>query len=633
MFRSEPLICLYLDNVPDIQKAINMGKKTTYDRIVLRVATPQSGQRGNDKNGNKIKPFTRSDLLLSGEEWRRNTILKVGEFGDCESRCKHVQKQSIRNLNEEINWAKHLDSIVCVTITLYNDESFNMARQLLEKFDQGGCVLAEMTIVDKSFFTQNYSKDEKTIKQSQASTMVWQRWNKFRLSIDFDKYFKIALELTPTMPNECELRRWFAEPVELIIIPSNMFELSNNNNQISLKECYRYVCQEFWNHTSASFAVRCTYDDPWIDNYPKILRSALAVNRFNGVKHECNYFSGFGLKLPLTPDDHINKCAKYHEKMHNVYAKAIRLAIEDRLQINDKVRLMICGANGWKLLEPVMAIIDNSKTVEVFVFDEDPCARISIKEAIEHLYADRNTKITILADANAEEYFAEMDIVVSITSRAIYESQCLQFNFNRVHEYIRPDAIFIPGQSSISIVPITCALAYSTLHEGALKFNHRNSAHELQSYEIRAQIVCPLYTRNFYECADAHELFSFKYQCSYNDRSIRVTTDSRTKRSEFVLDREAVVTGFAGYFQAVMYKDVTLNNRTMFNNHNIGCIPMAYFPLKCPQTLSAQEKLKTAFWLHINADKQECWYEWHTMAPIPTSFQNLKGDSYTLRHS
>lgn len=109
MFRGGPLICLYLDNVPDIQKAIDVGTKATYDRIVSRITTPQLGQRGNDKNGNNNKRFTRSDLLLSGEEWRRNTILKVGESGDCESRSKHVQKQSIRNLKEEIEWAKHLD--------------------------------------------------------------------------------------------------------------------------------------------------------------------------------------------------------------------------------------------------------------------------------------------------------------------------------------------------------------------------------------------------------------------------------------------------------------------------------------------------------------------------------------------
>lgn len=226
-----------------------------------------------------------------------------------------------------------------------------------------------------------------------------------------------------------------------------------------------------------------------------------------------------------------------------------------------------------------------------------------------------------------------MDIIVSITSKAIYECQCLQFNFERVREYIRPDAIFIPRQSTLSIVPITSSVAYSALLDGGLHFDYRNPTHGLQSYKIRAQTVCPLYTRNFYECSTAQELFTFKYQCSYNARSIRVVADTRTKRPEFTIDRDCVVTGFGGYFQAIMYKDVTLNNRTMFNNHNRDCVPMAYFPLRSPQSLSAQEKLKTVFWLHTDTDKEESWYEWHTTAPILTSFQNLKGDSYTLRHS
>lgn len=225
-----------------------------------------------------------------------------------------------------------------------------------------------------------------------------------------------------------------------------------------------------------------------------------------------------------------------------------------------------------------------------------------------------------------------MDIVVSITSKAIYESQCLQFNFDRVCRYIRPEAIFIPNQSTISIVPITSAMAHSTLQEG-LSYNHQNQSHGLQNYKIRTQTVCPLYTRNFYECATVQELFSFKHQCSYNDRRVRITADARIKRPEFVIDRDAVVTGFAGYFQVVMYKDVTMMNRNMFNSQNVGCIPMTYFPLKSPQTLSANEKLKTVFWLHTDADKRKCYYEWHTTHPFATPLNNLKGDSFTLQHS
>lgn len=242
------------------------------------------------------------------------------------------------------------------------------------------------------------------------------------------------------------------------------------------------------------------------------------------------------------------------------------------------------------------------------------------------------TKITILTDANAEKYFGEMDIVVSITSKAIYESQCLQFNFDRVRRYVQPNAILIPNQSTISIVPITSALTHSMLQEG-FSYDRRNPSHGLQNYKVRTQTVCPLYTRNFYECATVQELFSFKHHCSCNDRSVRIMDDARIKRSEFVIDRDAVVTGFAGYFQVVLYKDVTLTNRNIFKSHSVGCVPMAYFPLKSPQTLSAKEKLKTVFWLHTDAEQRKCYYEWHTTHPIATPLQNLKGDAFTLHYS
>lgn len=55
---------------------------------------------------------------------------------------------------------------------------------------------------------------------------------------------------------------------------------------------------------------------------------------------------------------------------------------------------MICGWNGWKFLEPVITVIGNSDAVEMFILDEDPCNRISITEAIKHLYTDRSKSFT-----------------------------------------------------------------------------------------------------------------------------------------------------------------------------------------------------------------------------------------------
>lgn len=53
-----------------------------------------------------------------------------------------------------------------------------------------------------------------------------------------------------------------------------------------------------------------------------------------------------------------------------------------------------------------------------------------------------------------------MDIVVSISFEAIYESQWIKFNFDQVCDYIRDDAIMIPHQSAVSIV---CVLLQKSL--------------------------------------------------------------------------------------------------------------------------------------------------------------------------
>lgn len=273
--------------------------------------------------------------------------------------------------------------------------------------------------------------------------------------------------------------------------------------------------------------------------------------------------------------------------MFGIYEQAIRLAIADRLQSEDKVlicqrnvqlakssdsfvicskvRLMICGRSGWKLLAPVMATIGGSEAVEVFVYEEDPCSQISINDIIDSLYSDKSnhlhsksykdttiqsfhlsfTEVAIIGDAEAEMYFNKMDILVSVTLEAIYESQRLQFNFDRVRNYMRSDAILIPQHSSLSIVPVTAARVHSHLQDGQPSFRRNSSG--IEHYETRAQTIYPLYTRNLYECAAIQELFSFRYPTS---RCVHISSETRLKKLAFQMERDCTVTGFCGFYQA-----------------------------------------------------------------------------------
>lgn len=80
------------------------------------------------------------------------------------------------------------------------------------------------------------------------------------------------------MPSEADLSRWYGEPVEMIIIPSDMFEeaIKDNNNSLILKDPYREVCLQFAIRTRTHFAVRCNQDNPWINLYPKVLKAVFS---------------------------------------------------------------------------------------------------------------------------------------------------------------------------------------------------------------------------------------------------------------------------------------------------------------------------------------------------------------------
>lgn len=184
-----PSLCLYPDFVSDIQKTLKIGKEASYNRVVVPITNREHEKDGDDRR----KAFTRSDLLLDADAWRENTILKMSEFNECDSCDEKISKKSIQNLKLEIDWAKHQNSEnAIVLVSLKTDPCANLARQFLNKFEQIGLVMAEMPMVDKSYFTQMYAKASEQIALSTASANIWHRWNQFRFTVDFNPQFKVS---------------------------------------------------------------------------------------------------------------------------------------------------------------------------------------------------------------------------------------------------------------------------------------------------------------------------------------------------------------------------------------------------------------------------------------------------------
>lgn len=188
----QPNIFLYPVFVSDIQKAIEIGKNAKYNRVIVPITNPALSQDEHRQNDGQRHAFTRSDLLLDANAWCEKTILKISDANDCDSCDESIRRQSNQNLKFEIDWAKHQNGDRAnVLVSLQNDQNANLARQLLNQFDRFGAVLVEVPIIDKSYYMQTFVKTDDKMKLSTASASVWQRWNSFRFTVDFNPQFNV----------------------------------------------------------------------------------------------------------------------------------------------------------------------------------------------------------------------------------------------------------------------------------------------------------------------------------------------------------------------------------------------------------------------------------------------------------
>lgn len=77
---------------------------------------------------------------------------------------------------------------------------------------------------------------------------------------------------------------------------------------------------------------------------------------------------------------------------------------------------MICGSDGWKLISPLVELIENSKNVKnvnIFIHEEEPNKRIMISDINESLYMDTRKKCTSNEKCSRQMNLIECDLIYS----------------------------------------------------------------------------------------------------------------------------------------------------------------------------------------------------------------------------
>lgn len=278
---------------------------------------------------------------------------------------------------------------------------------------------------------------------------------------------------------------------------------------------------------------------------------------------------------------------------------------------------MFCGAHVIELLRCISV-----ERTNIFIFEENVNVRKGMIESIPYL----NANIRIISNENVIELHGKMDIIVAFSPELIYQGILLKLNYDRVAKYAALDTILIPRQSKVFIRPVMSPKVLAEIQNETYSFHQYQSPNRARDGGIRKQAIWITSIRHVCECSDEKELINFDYY-SMEMSSI----ENRYEKLNFIIEQDCIVTGFAGYYEANLYKEINVSGHGV-NDGSRNCYPIMYMPLVRPQIFCGGELLQTNFWLVHNALKGIFWYQWCTESPHITHIHNVKGVSSQLNY-
>lgn len=145
-----------------------------------------------------------------------------------------------------------------------------------------------------------------------------------------------------------------------------------------------------------------------------------------------------------------------------------------------------------------------------------------------------------------------------------------------------------------------------------------------QAYEDTEHYETPFVAKlhRFTPLAEPQPVFTFSHpnrHCAIdNSRHCQLTFES--------MGQPAICHGFAGYFDAVLYKQIHLSILPSTHTPNMASWFPIYFPIQQPLQIAAHQQLEMGIWRC--AANHKVWYEWCVTQPQCSAIHNPNGRSY-----
>ncbi|GAB0095126.1 Protein arginine N-methyltransferase [Sergentomyia squamirostris] len=609
---------LYLNSCVDMKEAINCARMNQYDSITTPLVFPGFDREFVQKPMvEKHKIFGRSDTVMPWKQWLHYVIAAVSDDIDCDSENAEIRDGSERKLSQEMEFAEHVAQQGLIYVKLKSANNINLSR-IISTYTKS-IILLEVPMTNPNLVASQWRRDVSE-EEGQEAEDTWTWWNNFRLHVDFNVKHRLSLVLSADIPSRDEILRWLGEPVEYLVVPSNIF-IRNNANYPVLSVAHQEVLSLFVRRNNVKFMVKANQHDHSLRYYAEYL------NHMHEKYKEVDPMNSLEdvIEIPLQPlfdnlDTYTYEVFERDPIKYILYQNAIEAALRDRVpdeEIDVKtVTLMVLGAGRGPLVRSALNAAANTKRkVKIYVVEKNQNSMNTLHALWREMWP-RDVVQLIFSDMREFSPPEKADIIVSELLGSFGDNELSPECLDGAQVHLKEDGISIPSSYSSHLEPIMSSKLYNLVR---LISKTENQFQRAKSKVMENTYV--VYMKNVYHISPEPQcLFTF---CHPNREPL--INNNRYKNLRFTAKNDSVLHGFAGYFDTVLYKDVTMSIHPMTHTKGLLSWFSMFIPISNPVNLKAGDEIEVNFWRRVG--QRKVWYEWSISSPQMSHIHNLNGRS------
>ena len=466
-------------------------------------------------------------------------------------------------------------------------------------------------------------------KRHITNTRPWQNWNRLRNHLRPDTRIGLCLEFTTTFEEDMnELLKWVGEPVRLCILGDDLFQKTARCSGVRVLTRFK----QFLRALMVANSMRTSLVLQEIQNKEELLERIrclkISLDDLEKDHHDpCRAWND-SLMVPLQPlacnlDSETYRVFESDYAKYENYEQAMSLALDTKLETtysDHRIVIMILGAGRGPLVDALIRAIQTktsaSRRYKVYALDKSFSSVQSLlfkKQSKWDRLAYKNIEFEVVqADMRVWNPIEKPDIIASELLGSFSDNELSPECIDGTWRFATKSTISVPQAYSSYIMPVSSYYLYQQV------------CSETQSSPFDMILVCRM--ANYYAIDKAQELFTFEH--SDLSKEPVPGANERSKKIRFMSTTDTVCHGFAGYFSAHLYGDVSISTVPDIKTIGMESWFPVFIPLEKPLQLPRNTEFEVEFKRRESPDK--VWYEWAITSPIKSRVHSTEGEDRAM---